>query len=79
MLEEDDIAHDHRVVSALLERGPRGEALKGLERPAIDNRVDIRARFADFRNVAAHLNGQLRDLPDQLLVGRRCARRGRKE
>jgi hypothetical protein len=51
-VEQDEIAHHHRVIADLLERRVRAEREPGLDRNALDGDVEIGPRHPDPKHVA---------------------------
>ena len=54
LIEQDEITHDHRVVTHLLERGIRAQGKPGPDRHAFHGDLQVRAGHADPVHVAGH-------------------------
>src|SRR2546427_154810 len=73
LIEEDQIAHDHRVGPLLLERRVRAEGERRLHRHALHGDAEVGARHADAEDVAGL---ELSGLPERALHGRPVGRGG---
>src|SRR5262249_41377481 len=69
LIEQHQVAHEHRAVTRLLEGGVRSQRETGLDGYALDRDVEIRARHADAIDVAGlHLTRLAQRLLDSLPV-----------
>jgi hypothetical protein len=68
VLEQHDVAHDHRGLPGLLEGRPRADALERLECPAVDDGVDVAARLRDLGDAVGELDREPGEVSDALCV-----------
>ena len=70
LIEQDEIAHHHRVVADLLECRVRAQRESRLHRNALDCDAEIGARHADAKHITRlHLSGLAEGLLHGLPVG----------
>ena len=79
LIKQDEIAHDHRLVSHLLERRVRSEGESGLHRDALDSDGEIGPWHPDAEDVAGLNLARLAErllyrLPVGVCRGRHCRR-----